>query len=295
MRQASHSGRAIVFAFAAATFYGLIPTLFRAGYEAGIPAVESALVRTTLMIAATGGYVLARGERLAIPRAAWPALGVQALATATISLCYGAAVQFIPVGLAVIIFYTCPLLILLAGPIVEGARVGVGRLLTALVGFLGLVIALGPQFSDLDPRGLALAAISALGYATQFFSGRSLSKEYAPATIACLTHLLVWPIALATIVWQGGGAMRLIDGVGVSAVGYLFVLCVAGFYIGGYLSQMLSLGNAPASTVAPIFNVEPIVTTAAAAIALGERLTIHQYVGGAIVVAAVIAASRLAR
>jgi drug/metabolite transporter (DMT)-like permease len=89
--------------------------------------------------------------------------------------------------------------------------------------------------------------------------------------------------------------MRLIDGAGVSAIGYLFVLGVAAFYIGGYLLQMLSLRNAPASTVAPIFNVEPIVTTAAAAIALGERLTIHQYVGGAIVFASVITASRIGR
>jgi drug/metabolite transporter (DMT)-like permease len=247
------------------------------------------------MIAATGGYIFARGEKLAIPRAAWPALAVQALATATISLCYGAAVQFIPVSLAVIIFYTCPLIILIAAPLVEGARVGFGRLATALAGFAGLVIALGPQFSDLDPRGLALAAMSALGYATQFFSGRLLTKRYAPTTIACLAHLLVWPIALATVIWQGGGAMRLIEGVGVAPLGYLFVLGVAAFYIGGYLLQMLSLSNANASTVAPIFNVEPIVTTAAAAIALGERLTIHQYVGGAIVVAAVVAASRVAR
>src|SRR5262249_49801444 len=113
MTRGPQTGRAIAFAFAAATCYGLIPSFFRAGYEAGIPAVESALVRTTLMIAATGAFVLARGESLAMPRAAWPALGVQALATATISLCYGAAVQFIPVGLTVIIFYTCPLMILL--------------------------------------------------------------------------------------------------------------------------------------------------------------------------------------
>jgi drug/metabolite transporter (DMT)-like permease len=291
----SRTGHAIAFAFAAATLYGLIPTLFRSAFDAGIPAVESALVRTTLMIAATGGYALSRRESLAVPRAAWSALILQALATATISLCYGASVQFIPVGLAVIIFYTCPLIILVLGPVAEGASVGVGRLLTALAGFAGLVVALGPQFSDLDPRGLALAAMSAMGYAMQFFSGRSLSRQLAPTTIACLVHLLVWPIAFATVFWQGGGAMRLIDGAGVSAIGYLFVLGVAGCYIGGYLLQMFSLRNALASTVAPIFNIEPIVTTAVAAFALGERLTIHQYIGGGIVLAAVIAASRLGR
>ena len=89
--------------------------------------------------------------------------------------------------------------------------------------------------------------------------------------------------------------MRLIDGAGVSTIGYVFALGVAGCYIGGYLLHMLSLRNAPASTVAPIFNIEPIVTTAEAAIALGERLTVHQYVGGGIVFAAVIAASRVGR
>jgi drug/metabolite transporter (DMT)-like permease len=70
---------------------------------------------------------------------------------------------------------------------------------------------------------------------------------------------------------------------------------VAGAYIAGYLLHMLSLRNAPASAVAPIFNIEPIVTTAAAAIGLGEVLTAHQYVGGAIVLTAVVAASRMGR
>jgi drug/metabolite transporter (DMT)-like permease len=291
----SQTGYAIAFAFAAATLYGFVPTFFRAGFQAGVPAVESALVRTTLMIAATGGFALLRGESLAAPRAAWPGLAVQALATATISLCYGASVQFIPVGLAVIIFFTCPLIILVLAPVFEGASVGAGRMLTALAGFIGLVIALGPQFTSLDWRGLTLAAMSAGGYAMQFFSGRLLSGHLRPTAIACLTHLLVWPIALATVLWQGAGAMRLLDGAGVAPIGYLFVLAVACGYIGGYLLQMQSLRNAPASTVAPIFNIEPIVTTLAAALALGERLTIHQYFGGAIVFAAVLGASAIGR
>ena len=247
------------------------------------------------MIVATGGYALVRKESLVVPRVAWPTLAAQALATATISICYGASVQFIPVGLAVIIFFTCPLIILVLAPIIEGASVGICRLITALIGFVGLAIALGLSLEGLDWRGLTLAAMAAAGYAMQFFSGRSLSKHLQPTSIACLAHLLVWPIALATVLWQGDGAMRLVDGAGVAFVGYFFVLALAGCYIAAYLLQMLCLRNAPASTVAPIFNIEPIVTTAAAAIALGERLTIHQYVGGGIVFAAVLAASRLGR
>ena len=51
------------------------------------------------------------------------------------------------------------------------------------------------------------------------------------------------------------------------------------------------LRNAPASVVAPYFNLEPVVTTLIAALALGERLTLNQYVGGALVLAALAAAS----
>jgi drug/metabolite transporter (DMT)-like permease len=291
----SRTGVGIAFAFAAATLYGVVPTLFRAAFEAGIPALESALARTTLMIAVTGVYALVRRESLAIPRAAWPSLVAQALATAVISLCYGASVQFIPVGLAVIIFFTCPLIILVLAPLIEGARIGAGRLLTALAGFAGLGIALGLRFDALDWRGIVLAALAAAGYAAQFFSGRAVSRHLRPTAIACLAHLLVLPIALAAVLWRGGGGMRLLDGAGVAPIGYVFALGVAGAYIAGYLLHMLSLRNAPASTIAPIFNIEPIVTTAAAAIGLGEVLTAHQYVGGAIVLAAVVAASRMGR
>jgi drug/metabolite transporter (DMT)-like permease len=207
----SPAGLGIAFAFAAATLYGLVPTLFRAAFDAGIPTVESALARTTLMIAVTGGYALLRRESLSVPKAARGSLVAQALATATISICYGASVQFIPVGLAVIIFFTCPLIILIVAPMVEGVKIGAGRMATALIGFVGLGIALGLRFDGLDWRGVALATAAAGGYATQFFSGRALSRHLRPTAIACLAHIMVWPIALATVRWRGGGSIRLTD------------------------------------------------------------------------------------
>ena len=51
-------------------------------------------------------------------------------------------------------------------------------------------------------------------------------------------------------------------------------------YVIAYLVQMLSLRFAPASTVAPFYNLEPVVTTGIAAAFLGERLQVNQYAGG---------------
>ena len=62
-------------------------------------------------------------------------------------------------------------------------------------------------------------------------------------------------------------------------------------YVVAYLVQMLSLRFAPASTVAPFYNLEPVVTTAIAATILGERLQINQYVGGGLVLAALMVSS----
>jgi drug/metabolite transporter (DMT)-like permease len=47
--------------------------------------------------------------------------------------------------------------------------------------------------------------------------------------------------------------------------------------------------------VAPVFNLEPVVATAVAAIALGERLQMNQYAGGGLVLAALVASTLLGR
>ena len=219
----------------------------------------------------------------------------QSLATATVSICYSASVQFIPVGLAVVILFTCPVVVLVLSPAIEGTRIGFPRFLTALLGFAGLAIAVGLQFDHLDWRGLVLAAMSAAGYAVQFFSGRLLAQHFKPAAMACLVHLFVLPVALLTVLWQEQGTLRLIGGSGVAVAGYIFVIAVALSYLTAYLLQMLSLRKAAASTIAPVFNIEPIVTTAVAALLLQERLSFHQYLGGAIVFAAVIAAGQIER
>jgi DME family drug/metabolite transporter len=66
---------------------------------------------------------------------------------------------------------------------------------------------------------------------------------------------------------------------------------VAAVYVIAYMVHMLSLRFAAASTVAPFFNLEPVVTTAIAATVLGERLEVNQYIGGGLVLAALLASA----
>mgnify|MGYP000190263350 CR=1 FL=1 len=69
------------------------------------------------------------GERMVIPKRAMPSFIGQSIATLFVSVAYLGSVQFIPVGLAVIIFYLFPVLIMVLAPVVEGRNPGLLRIL----------------------------------------------------------------------------------------------------------------------------------------------------------------------
>jgi drug/metabolite transporter (DMT)-like permease len=283
--------RGIACALAAACFYGLIPNFVRAAFDNGIPAVESTFVRTLIIAVIFGLWAKARREPMNFPRAAWPPLLGIALSTLLISVCYLASVQFIPVGLAVVIFFTFPVLIMLLAPLVERRSPGLARILLALVAFGGLVLAIGPGFTTLDWRGIALAAFAALGGVVQFLSGRAISRYLTPLAFGAMVHWAILPFTLAIALGLGQGRLQIMPGGHATAMGLVFLAGVGLTYVFAYLLHMLSLRHAAASQVAPFFNLEPLVTSGVAAVLLGERLSPGQYAGGVMVLMALILAS----
>lgn len=284
-------GLGIACALGAAALYGLVPNFARAGYDNGIPPIESTLFRTFVIALAFSIIAVLQGVKLTIPRAALPSFIGQSVATLFVSVAYLGSVQFIPVGLAVIIFFLFPVIIMLLAPTVEGRNPGLLRFLIALLAFGGLSVAVGPSFESLDIRGILLAGLGAAGAALQFFSGRAISRYMTPAGFGSLVHLAILPPILAIALHAGSGTLRFFPGGTSTSLGLLFLCGLAAVYVVAYMVQMLSLRYAPASTVAPYFNLEPVVTTAIAAAILGERLQINQYAGGGMVLAALIASS----
>jgi drug/metabolite transporter (DMT)-like permease len=287
------TGLGIACALGAAAFYGLLPNFARAAYENGVPGVETSFFRTSLIAIVLAAAGVARGESFAINRKALPIFAAQALATVTISVCYLASVQFIPVGLAVIIFFTFPVLILLVAPIVEGHSPGWFRIAITAFAFLGLAVAVGPSFERLDWRGILLAAAAAGACVLQFFSGRTLSRFLTPFAFGSLVHIAIWPITLMVVLWYGDGTIAFLPGGPVNDLGYAFLFAAGAIYCVTYFAHMQSLRFAPASVVAPFFNLEPVVTTLVAAALLGERLALNQYAGGAMVLTALVISSLL--
>lgn len=250
-------------------------------------------MRTAVIGVALGLLALLRAEKLRVPRAALPMFVAQAAATATVSICYLAAGQFIPVGLAVTIFFTFPVIILLTAPLAEGQAPGWPQVAISLFAFAGLALALAGEVGGLDYRGVLLAVASALACTVQFYSGRKISGHVTPVVLGSLVHLAILPVTLGVALWMNGGGLKILAGEGIPLSGFGFLAGVCLFYVFAYLIHMTSLRLAKASIVAPFYNLEPIVTAGVAALLLGERLTAIQYLGAAMVFTALIVSSLL--
>ena len=283
----------IALALLASLFYGNVPILARQAFVHGIPALESVLARTIFISIVLGVLALLRRETLSLPKEGRKAFLLQALATLIVSSCYLASVQFIPVAISVIIFFAAPLIVLLLSPMIEGHAPGWPRLLVGLLGFIGLYLAIGPNSATLNPIGLSLAAIAAFGYALQFFSGRMLSQYLQPAAFGSLVHIAIFPIVVIIVMVVGQGHLVLVQRDTFGSSAFIFTACVCLAYAFGYLFHMSSLAAAPASVVAPFFNLEPIITLTISVLILGEHLTTSQYAGAFTVLAALVLASRL--
>ncbi len=279
---------ALGFALSAAAGYGFLPVLAKLGQLNGVPPIDSTLFRTIAAVAVYGVIVWWSRWRLVIGRHnAWPLAGLM-LSTFAISTGYLASVQFVPVGVAVIVFFTFPVILVLLSPVLERAPAGGARLGLAALAFAGLVIAVGPNLDALDPRGLALAGLASLGAVMQFHSARALAGTMHPIAFAFIAHLGFLPLSLALAWWIGGGAIATLS-TGAATQGYLALAALSLLYVAGFFLQMSACTLAPASRVAPLFNLEPVMTMALAALLLGERLTLNQYAGAAMVLAAVVA------
>ncbi len=286
--------RGIILTCLATLCYALVPNLARFAVLAGVPALESISLRTGMVALIFAVAALVMGKRVRVPQAAWVPLLGQTLATLCVSLCYIGSLQYISVGLSVLIFFTAPVIVVLLAPLVEGRRLSWYHVILSLTAFAGLALALGPSFDSMNPIGLGLACLSALGYAAQQFTGRPLAQHMEPVVFGSLVHIIILPIVVivTTLVGQGqsvylsGSASLLVmaSGLGLSLA-----------YCGGYFLQMSGVKHAPASTVIPYFNLEPVLTTLVAFVFLKEVLGLFHMIGAVLVIGSLVVMNVLDR
>ena len=192
------------------------------------------------------------------------------------------SVAYIPVSVAVLIFFTHPIVIAVIVHWRGGERLTVKKLFLASGILIGLALALAPTFDTLEHTGIALAALAAIticgailcgAHAQQFATSTQVNFYVTAITgivFALITFALnAWSLPLNALGWLG------VAGAGVGIAIGLLTFFASFRYLSPVRATMLS-------------NVEPLLSILFAVVILGERLQTLQWIGVAIMIAAIV-------
>jgi drug/metabolite transporter (DMT)-like permease len=283
MERVQRSGAGLAFALSGAFFYGFNITFAKISAEFGVGGPILVAERVLVMIVIGLGLGWLTKATFTIPRTERSALILFGIGSTGTSICYLSSVAFIPITIAAVIFYTFPILIVVLSPLVDRKPLTLAMVIIAIIAFIGVVLVLGTTEAGLDPRGLLLAGAASVAAAMQFFAGTRCRQTETAAKIV-FSQIIVLPSALLAAYFTGASLMlqSQIDA-------FVPIWLTIGGFIFGFGFQLLALARISASVAGLAFCLEPVVAALTSAIVLGERLAPVQYLGGMIVIAAIIA------
>ena len=279
----------IAFALASTVLYGVVPAGTSLAFQHGVSPIEVTLFRTALVTVGMLAIALALREKIRFPKGLSGVFWLQAFSTLVISVGFLGAVAFIPVSLTILIFYTFPIFTVLSGPFIEGKRLVPAQMVAVVLAFIGLGVAVGPSLDVLDWRGLALAGAATFAVVSQFHCARRLGGAMGPAAQGFFIHLAILPATLVLALWVGNGSIPFLSGGNMP--GLLPLVLVGVCYLIAFFLHMSALAAAPASTVVPFYNLEPVIAIIMAAILVREFLSPVEYVGVGLVLTGLLITS----
>jgi drug/metabolite transporter (DMT)-like permease len=273
----------LLLALGSATLYGLNIGFARLASFAGVSGSTIVVYRVLVMLVLAGIVAWALGRSLKVAPHERRTVVLLGIATALVGVCYLSSVAFVPIAVAVVIFYTFPVLIVLASPFVDGTRLTPALLGVVALALLGVVLVVGPAFESLDWRGLALALAASIATATQFFAA-ARAKDTGVFAKTFWIHLVVLPTA--ALIGAVAGSLAPPSALMLAAWP---VAITIGAYLLGFVMQFAALTRITAVAAGIAYCAEPVVAALAAPLILGETLSPIQILGGSLVIAAIIA------
>jgi drug/metabolite transporter (DMT)-like permease len=293
-----HPARGVVLVTTGAVLFGVNASVSKVVLEAGVAPRQLASLRCVgVAIGLFAVLVPTAGRRLAVRRRAMAQLAVLGVVgAALIQWLYFVAIDRLPVGIAILLEFTGPVLVAVFARVVLHERVrGIVWLALALsLGGLALVAQVW-QDVRLDTVGVAAALGGAVCLATFLLLGRHTGD--AVDARAVNFWMFVWAAAFWLVVEPPWGVDRapllastsllgVLDGLEVPVwlcVGWVIVLGT----LAPYALDLAALRHLSATTVGAVGMLEPVVATGVAWLWLEQSLDAAQVVGGLVVLAGV--------
>ena len=193
------------------------------------------------------------------------------------------SVNRIDPGLAILLFYVFPALLVLPAVWLGRDRFSWRRVAAIPVALTGVALVLvGPGVGAVDALGATLALCGAVAYVAFVLAGDYLAVGTDPIVLAAL----MGTGAIPTFVVYG----LFTDGLSLSfqTTGWIWIVGVAIVSLIAFTTFFAGLERVGPSLTGLLSTSEPVATTVAGAAIFGDRLTLVQGLGGALVIGAVV-------
>ncbi len=270
-------------ALGAALGLGTAMALARIAYQGGTDALAIAATRSIVVVVLMAAICLATGRSLRLP--APLRLHALGLGFTVAYMFYGniAAVKYIPVGLAALLFFTYPPLVAVLMALFDRRPPGVVKSASLIAAFAGLCLMLGVSFAGLDGRGVALSlSTGAVCAWNAVWIGRRMIRVDAIVLtlhMSAVAALLLWLAVLLT----GAAAPP------VTALGWSVGLGIVAIQACSLPLYFIAIPRIGAEASAMLTNLQPVTAIAAAYLLFAEALAPVQFLGGAMVLGGIVA------
>lgn len=275
-----------------ASAWGTLGVFATTLYEAGLKPIDVAAARVTVAWIGFAAIAMVSNRepvRLTLRQLGWLALhGL--ITVALYNLLYFDAIAQIGIALAVALLYSAPAWSAVLGYFLlherHPSRVYVAVPLTVM----GVTLTVtSPTGLGLDLGVPAAGLLSGLGaaltYALFSILGKPLLRNFPPSTLLFYSFG-TGGLLLTAVAWLDGGGARLMS---LGAAGWL-VLLAAGVVptFLAYLAYTEGLRRTPASLATLLATTEPVVGVALGLVVADERLSVYQFGGIVLVLAAAV-------
>lgn len=275
-----------LFAIGAGIFFGFIAPLTKMAYNLGAGiglAIVLRYVIATILI--TPLLLFNKPSLIIYKKQIWIFM---LFTTGSILLTTGLllAVKYIQVSLAILIFYTFPIIVLIASIFVDKEKISRSIKIVFFIAFLGLFLVLGPSFENLNLIGVSFSFIASIGASTMILTNQKMSnRNVHPIHINAFTNFFNSIFFIILI-----GFFFKIDFY-ISAKAWIMILIPSFCYAIAFFLQLLAIPRIGQSKTALLLYTEPIVAILGATVLLNEMLNLYQSIGAVIVIASLMYAT----
>ncbi|MBK1788600.1 EamA family transporter [Prauserella cavernicola] len=285
----AHRGRGTALLLLASLCFGSSGVIGKPAMLAGLSPQQVAAARIGLAaVVLLVGVALVRPSLLKVPAGQWRLLlGYGLLGVAGVQLCYFIAASRIPVGVAILLEFSSPVLVALWVRFVRRVRLPRAMWAGIALAVLGLaMVARVHEGLQLDAIGLLAGIGAALCSAAYFLLGERGVANHHPlgmvtwgmvvgaVAVCAVAPPWTWPLGIVTGPADFGPWQPPV---------WVLLVAVALFSTAlAYFAGVSSLRHLPVAAASVLALVEPLIATAAAWLLLNEALTWIQLLGAAV-------------